>query len=109
LLNLDLLILQQYKDTLGYWIRSQSFNPGWCGSSLPINITLNPNEFMKTIAFINSEGKKEITRFALYVKDIKLTSNSGVGLVDVKEIEDAKTDNVSSKFKDLDLFYRTCK
>lgn len=107
--NDGVLVLQQYKDTSGYWIRSQSFDPGWCGSSLPINITLNPNEFMKTIAFLNSEGNKEIVRYSLYTKDIKLVSNSGVGLVDVKEIEKAKIDYVSSKFINLDLFYRTYK
>ncbi len=109
LVNDDILVLQQYKDTLGLWIRSQSYDPGWSGSSLPINITLYPNEFMKTNTFQNYEGKKEITRFALYSEKINLTSNSGVGLVDVKEIEEAKIDYISKKFKSLDLLYKTVK
>ncbi|QIF00368.1 hypothetical protein [Roseimicrobium sp. ORNL1] len=86
----DLRIKLEFKKENGAWTRAQSHIHSWCGNSY-VTVQLPANQFFALRGYRAAKGQQHAVRYSIY-RGLKLTSNTGEGLVSPDDIEVVERD-----------------
>lgn len=91
----DVYLKLETRDDGGKWRRAQPHAFSWCGNSYMNSPELTAGHFMKITGYQPAKGKpgkQRKIRYALYQRDLYLTTKPGMGVVLEKDIDLASRD-----------------
>ena len=102
------LLQQEFKDANNIWCRSQSYYYGWCGTGYLLEDGIRPGEFTLVKKLFPKIGEKRKIRFNFFKTSIT-ASNSGIGFINLEEVEEAKYDDIALEITGAEFLIKIIK